>query len=346
MVLTSEEFWFSHREEKWHVEKETFSWTREKQVWDWDSCTIGLVRTTSDNKLKIVVRSKTESYSEYMGEKNVTLRFMLGFDVTKVSEPQSEPYVARKYKPEKKEGPKERWVFQLDDDHWIWQWAPKEGDLHSSPVYRLFERVRDEISSPSLTGHNIFEVDVESQGDKYIPVIYQPAVDALKNFVREIHCAELPSTQDEYQEIEVSIIFNNEQLRDHAIANEFYERFRLFFWGRTLDIETFRILVPKEINDKKFVFKLIYSDDAQLNVDDKHGDPPIAPKRRIKYFFVNQNHPVVFVNTSNHAMAEHDTNDRLWKWEYIPWAADAPIKLGNKTRKKINREFKPIWKFW
>ena len=344
--MSSYEFWFSHVEEKWSVDKGKFSWTGEKQVWDFDSCTIGLARTLKENKLRVLVRSKYDRLSEYMGGKSVRLRYMLGFDVTRVSEPDSEPYTARKNDPEKREGPKERWVFQLDDDYWIWQWAQEGGDIRSSAIHRLFERLRDEISNPSLTSHNIFEVDVESKDGALIPVIYQPAVDALKNFVRELHCAELPSRPDGAREVEVSIMFNNEQLREHAIANELYERFRLWFWGRTIDIETFKILIPKDIGDNSYVFELIYSGDAQLNVDGKHGDPPIAPERRIKYYLVNNNHPVVFVNTSNHAMAEHDTNHRLWKWEYIPWVENAPIRLGSKTRKEIDKEFKPLWRFW
>ena len=67
----------------------------------------------------------------------------------------------------------------------------------------------------------------------------------------------------------------------------------------------------------------------EMNADSIHGDetPPPAPKHPIKYYFVNHQHPVVFINTSNHAMAEYDTNDRIWKWEYIPWLNDAPVKL-------------------
>jgi len=61
----------------------------------------------------------------------------------------------------------------------------------------------------------------------------------------------------------------------------------------------------------------------------------------VEYFFMNGNHPVVFVNTANHALAGHDTNRRIWKWEYIPWLnGSAPIIFGNKTREEINSEFK------
>jgi len=337
--------WFSHREEIYKVKNGKFSWTGEKRVWDWDSCTFGLVRTRK-GKLRVVVRSETETFSTYMGNTDVTLRFMLGFDITDVSEPETESYTARKYKLEKAEGPKERWVFRLDDDYWVWQWAEEEADLSSSPVYRLYERIRDERANRLLTSHNIFEAEMETEEGEIIPVLYQPAVDGLKNFVREVHCAEIKPRESAFQEIQVSIIFENEQLREHAFLNAFYEKLRLLRYGRTFDLETINILVPRKGDEKKFVFKSIYSDDAELNVDDKHGDPPIAPERRIKYYFVDHSRPIVFVNTSNHAMAEHDTNERLWKWEYIPGVENAPIKLGSKTRKEIDRQYKPFWKIW
>jgi hypothetical protein len=43
-------------------------------------------------------------------------------------------------------------------------------------------------------------------------------------------------------------------------------------------------------------------------------------------------------------MAEHDTNHRLWKWEYVPWVKNAPIKLGDETREEIENQFRPILK--
>ncbi len=78
-----------------------------------------------------------------------------------------------------------------------------------------------------------------------------------------------------------------------------------------------------------------------MNADSIHGDQTLpVPEHSIKYYFANRNHPVVFINTSNHAMAEHDANDRIWKWEYIPWLDDAPIKLGSMTRREIEQSLK------
>jgi len=124
--------------------------------------------------------------------------------------------------------------------------------------------------------------------------------------------------------------------------NSIYEIIRRVIYGRILDLESFKILVAKDFANDRFVFEGIYSNSEEMNADSIHGDkaPPPAPKHSIKYYFMDRNHPVVFVNTSNHAMAEHDTNDRIWKWEYIPCLTDAPIKLGSMTRKEIEQRFK------
>jgi len=350
--MLAQEVWFSHRENKYEIKKrlfsrkKKFSWTDKKEIWDWDYCTVGLARTL-DNRLIVVVRSKTNKNSNYMGNKPVELRYMLGFEVTSVSKPKTELYTARKYKPDKKEGPWERNVFHLkgaasEDDYWIWDWAQEGGDINSSNICRLYQLISQEIMSPSKKSDNIFDVELESPPDKPIPIIYQPAVDSLKNFVREVHCAQ-SEIADGSIEFEVSIVFNNEELRKHAyggIVNTIYERFRQFYHGRVLDVETLKFRVRKDVSDNKFIFENIYSDDHQLDHDSIHGDPPDAPERSIKYYFISHNNPVVFVNTSNHAMAEHDTNHRIWKWEYVPWMKNAPIKLGNKTRKEIEEAFK------
>ena len=350
--MSAEEVWFSHRENKYEIKnkyfsrKKKFSWTDKEEIWDWDYCTVGLARTLN-NKLIVVVRSKTNKNSQYMGNKPVELRYMLGFEVTDVSEPTTELYTARKNNPEKKEGPRERQVFHLKgaapgNDYWIWNWTQEGEDISSSNIYRLYQVISQEIVSPSKNSDNIFDVELERPPDKLIPIIYQPAVDSLKNFVREVHCAQ-SETADGFTEVEVSIIFNNEELRKHAyggILNTIYERFRRFYHGRVLDVETMKFRTRKDVSDNKFIFENIYSDNYQLEHDSIHGDPPNAPEHSIKYYFINHNNPVVFINTSNHAMAEHDTNHRIWKWEYVPWMKNAPIKLGNKTRKEIEKAFK------
>ncbi|VVB93440.1 Uncharacterised protein [uncultured archaeon] len=517
--MREEEVWFSHREKKWVVKDGKFSWTDTKEIWDWDNCTVDFAKTLKD-ELVVVVRSKTDANSTYLGKylfnwndvpgkednlitsfkadpdinwishasiiktengrtiqifteeksaqitlgennetailkidgilkqelqvkkengdlkiysgKPVELRFMLGFEACKISEPIVECYTARKNIPEKKEGPKKRWVFRIEDDYWIWAWAKEGIDIKSSDVYELYKLINERITSPS-DGNNIFKVELEDEDNRHlfdwddipgnrdnklielirdhipellptarikktdnttiditdgknraslklndektraimtvndvvtddfnvknenarlkifenriIPVIYQPSVDTLGNFLREVHCAKRIQGNDGPVEVEVTLIFNNEQLRKHSLVDKIYEKIRWLRYGRTRDIESFTIIVRNDAKENAFVFEDIYSDYHRLEDDTIHGDRPPAPERRIKYYFNSYNHPIVFVNTSNHAMAGHDSNHDIWKWEYIPWVKNAPVKLGSKTRDEINGEFKPIIKF-
>ena len=48
---------------------------------------------------------------------------------------------------------------------------------------------------------------------------------------------------------------------------------------------------------------------------------------------------MVFVNTSNHAMAEHDANHELWKWEYVPGLMD----YLNRWMKDLSIQYFRAW---
>jgi len=340
--MVSNPVWFTVKEKKWQVGYfGKFSWTGKEEFWDSDNCTVSFARTLS-GKCMIVVRSNKTILSSFMG-KEVMLRYMLGFEISgKPSEPKTEMYTARNNIPNRKEGPKNRWVFQLDDKHWIWDWAQEGVDITNSKIFSLYHEIVNELDNPSKNPTNIFDVQVNEEDERVIPVIYQPSVDALKNFVREVHCAKGPANSDGSYEIEVSILFNNERLRQYGILNSFYALIRRLIYGRVMDLESFKILINKDQGSDRFTFEGIYSYNQEMNADSIHGDktPPPAPQHPIKYYFENRNHPIIFVNTSNHAMAEQDTNNRIWKWEYVPWLIDAPIKLGSKTRKEIEQSIR------
>jgi hypothetical protein len=350
------DLFFSYRERRWKVKKSyeswghwesKFFWTGEVETWDYfkPPCNISLVRA-SDEKLKIIIRRKKPQFSTFRG-KIVEIRSMIGFDLTKIYKPWKDVYRARENEEEGKvEGPKERFVFQFNDNCWIWEWVKEGEKLESSNVYKLYELIYNEISFPSKKSDNIFDVDdvkdiiSETENEhalKIIPIIYQPAVDSMKNFVRIIDCA-LSKTVEGYLEIEVSLIFNNEQLRKHYFLDHVYKIFRYYRYGRILDIETFRIRFTDD--DKgKFIFHNIYSEKYGLEYDSIHGDSGNSvPERDIKYYFNTEKHPVIFINTSNHAMAEHDSNHNIWKWEYVPWLDDTPVKLEEKNRTLIEDE--------
>lgn len=339
--MISDIVWFTVKEQRWKIGLfGKFFWTGKEQLWDSDNCTISIARTLK-NKCLIVVRSSQTKYNDFM-QKDVVLRYMLGFEISAIpSKPQTETYIARNNIPQRREPSKNRWVLQLDDKHWIWEWAQKDKDITNSTIYRIYNEIIDEFTHPSIPKDNILKAQVDISSE-VVPVIYQPSADALKNFIREVHCAKSPPNPDNSYTMEVSILFNNEQLRQHGILNSLYECIRRLIYGRVMDIESFKIHIAKNPQDNHFVFEGIYSNNHELNADNIHGDkaPPPPPKRFIKYYFMNKNHPVVFINTSNHAMAEHDTNNRLWKWEYIPGLSEAPLKLGVLSRKELEESNK------
>lgn len=345
--LPQYKIWYSVREKIWDTRSGKFRWKGESQVWDWDKCTVGLARS-SDDTLKLIVRSSNLKHSGYMG-KEVNLRYMMGFDVTDIKEPVKDTYIARNYSndPQEQIGPKERWVLELNDEHWIWQWADAGNNSEISVIHEIYQKIRNELENQQLNGDNIFDASIDDLSDEIIPVIYQPAVDSLRNFVRDVYIHKNNLT-DEGQEVEITLLFENEELRRHSfggIVNRAYEIFRRLRHGRTLDIETFKLHIPKNGAEMVFTFENIYSNNHGLAEDSIHGDRPQAPRRNVKYYLGNPSHPVVFINTSNHAMAEFDCNHEMWKWEYIPWLKDSPVKLGDMSRKDIEKTFKPLLKF-
>lgn len=391
--------WFSHLEKEFQVVdiglKKLFQWkeTEPPKMWDWDNCTVSRAKVLSDGKVRIVIRSKTNRNSDYMGRIPVELRYMLGIDIASISEPYSKPYDLASSKRQKlpvsaKKISHKRWVCKLDEKYWIWQWAKEGIDIKSSQVYHLYEDIKgfleeaqsmkssnsDHITSGSNS--RIFKVylDERVEVDDIVPVIYQPAIDSLKNFLREVHCVKLVG-HDSSVDVEVSLLFNNEELRRHKFLNRIYSKIRLILYGRTQDVETFKIHLIKNKDDKSqkgmtddnmmneedtrrenkeinkinkrnsnnyFVFEGIYSGQYNIEYDTIHLDKPPPPKRTIEYYFLDHYHPIVFINTANHAMSEHDNNHDIWKWEYIPWVKKAPIKLGLKSRKDIELRFTPF----
>ena len=386
-------FWFSHKEKKYEVQSTSFDtlfrWKDEEEpvMWDWDNCRIGVAKELDEvGKIRLVIRSQTNRNSTYLGNKPVQLRYMMGIDVSKdgLLEPpwEQENYQVtseREHLQKLDIKPRNRWVFNLDKQYWIWEWARKDMTIQSSKTYSLYRKLKERFESPSQLPHdNIFRSEIRpSNTASIIPVIYQPAVDSLKNFLREVYCVETKNS-DGSCDVEVSLLFNNEELRNFALGGLLdyaYKEFRRQKYGRIFDIESFKIHLSKEAvadienhrsngsikeedvqregtsnnndytyddnGDSYFIFQGIYSDKHDLKYDTIHGDKEIT-HRPIKYYFNNRKHPIVFINTSNHAMAEYDNNHQIWKWEYVPWVRKAPIKFEKKSRKELDSEYNKL----
>lgn len=360
--MNSEEVWFSHRENIFQIKEGSIEWTEEKKIWNWDRCTISLVKSPK-KKLRVVVRSNANrNQTSFKVNRPMTLRFMLGIDIDTVHPPKSEsPNFKKNSENVSQEwtGPGDRWVLQLDDDYWIWEFKEDGSDITSSNVYKIYQEILENLSgTPPADFDQIFDLQPKSLRDKMvidhlqsppghvkeriIPVIYQPAVDGLKNYLREVHCAE-KDYDGAISEVEVTLVFNNEELRKHRLLDIPYRELRRMMYNRDSDVESFKIRIDrKNMRNNRFIFKNIHSiidgKNHDLNEDSIHGDPD-GKGTAISYYFIDYHHPVVFVNTSNHAMAEHDANQKLWKWEYVPGLMDSPVMLGSKTREEIDAEF-------
>lgn len=372
--MISEEVWFSHREKIFRIVDGRIDWTDEKKIWNWDHCTVTVVKTppsqekSSQKRLRVVVRSNANrNHANVKVNRPMTLRFMLGFDISKVHHIHSESTHPGEPDEDGEEwsDPRERWIFQLDENYWIWDWKEEGTDVTSSNVYKIREEICRLLSDPDqASSSQIFNLKPRSLNDKMvldylktptdenkkpiIPLIYQPAVDGLKNFLREIHCVQ-KDLDEAWSEVEVTLIFNNEQLRNHFRLDFAYRLIRHLQYNRSTDVETFKIRINRmDPSQNCFIFENIYSDSNGLNEDSIHGDPPEDGEvvHTISYYFVDYNHPVVFINTSNHAMAEHDANHVLWKWEYVPGVPDSPLRLGTKSREDIDAEYNRHKRFY
>ncbi len=343
--------WFSHRGAEYDVRdtgcKKIVEFKDVEKTFDWDNCSFQVTRSPLKN-LRVFIRGHQYRYSDYK-KKIVRPTFLLTIDINSISTPTEDKY---QIGPERKDLKSlhfrkySRYVFQLDNSYWIWEWKKSYGDIKQSKVYAIYEQIKsylDNLSQFERENPNTILATFPHVDKEMVPVIYQPAIDQLKNFVREIHCR-TSSNDDKHGFIEVSIMFNNEELRRHKILNKFYEKFRVFFYGRSIDIETFRVyLTPTEDKLGHFTFEKIYSGDSGIVEDSVHGDSePPTPNRKISNYFIDRFHPVVFINTSNHAMAEKDNNNTLWKWEYQRFDEKSPVIFGTKSRKEIESHFTPI----
>jgi hypothetical protein len=354
MLAASDQLlWFTHVTTEYEVRggsRKEFVWMTDspKIKLDWDNCTLDVAGLLSDGSARFVIRSSTNRNSDYMGDIPVKLRYMLALhvDPATISEPRIErnysladskrrrlPYSVRTM-------PHDRWVFDLGRNAQLWEWTRQDADLKSSRVQMVHDSIQRFINYPERQENNTIRVAADRL-DEIIPVTYQPAVDSLDNFLRETHCHK--TMDGDAADVEVSLMFNNEQLRKFKYADGIYRWFRKLFYGRQIDIETFRIHFVRDRTDENyFVFQSIYSGDHDLEYDTIHLDKEYQ-KRQIEYYFMDYFHPVVFVNTSNHAMAGHDNNPELWKWEYLSWVEKAPVVLGKKSRSELDRQFKSFF---
>lgn len=318
---------FSYKQEEYDELTEGarryLDWNNEIKIWRYDDCKVTVIGM-ANQRVRIVLRRNISGKSRFMKSK-YSVNLMMGFIATKSNEPKKN---------------KGKWEIKFDveqsaDSHHRDLNDVKIWSENEKSIWDLYEEIIKKTGKPP-TDSTIFSSDVE-ENNMMVPIIYQPRIDAWENFLREIHVNE--QSKDKF---EITLVFQDEQLRKHVIVDMLYRIIRLFKYKRTVDIENFYI--HKSQKDY-FTFPGIYSDKCSLFDDSTHFDKPEdgpVEKRDVKYYFKNKNHPIVFVNTSNHALAPQDNNHDMWKWEYIPWSKKIPIKLGKKSREEVEKNQKWI----
>src|SRR5690242_9196495 len=120
--------WFSHKEYRYDAElrnnQHVFDWSNTSEIWDWDNCTVSSTKGP-DDKIRVIIRSSHEVYSKYM-QKSIELKYVLGFDVSNIREPKTDDYAEPPEDNSKNKvygTPKPRWVLELDEHYWIWEWV-------------------------------------------------------------------------------------------------------------------------------------------------------------------------------------------------------------------------------
>ena len=309
-------FYFSYEQEVYDEVKNSkryyLSWRNQERTWHYSNCSVKVIGM-SDNRARIIIRRRKSGYSKFMNS-DFDVNLMMGFVAQNVE------------KREEENGLKNVLVFEIEQSN-----DKFHRDLKNVKLWSDYEHETDDLYNTILQqqnneqASNIIEADYLERNNSMVPVIYQPKIDAWKNFLREINVHK-NETNDSF---EITLTFQDEILRKHGILDGIYRYIRMLRYKRTVDIESFTF------KDGQFFFEDIYSGDSNLFEDTIHNQQEIAAK----YYFQDSNHPVIFVNTSNHALAPHDNNHDLWKWEYVPWSNNIPIKLGNKTREKVEQKY-------
>src|SRR5215204_5754182 len=127
-VINKINFWFSQKVLKYHVIAKSLKFSDKEVIIDWDHCIVNIVGKKS-GKTRIVLRSSSETVSDYIGrttQETIEVRYMIGIDISAVSDPFIEDYKVNKDKvrknlPNEFENNIKRAVFSLDDKYWLWE---------------------------------------------------------------------------------------------------------------------------------------------------------------------------------------------------------------------------------
>ncbi len=209
--------WFSHIGNEYEVSavgnKKIVEFRSTEKIFDWDNCSIQITRSPL-KQLRIFIRGQAHRYSDYH-KMIVKPIFFLSIDIDSITPPTEDEYqigMERKDLKSLHSRHFRRYVFALDGRYWIWEWKKDYADIKQSKVYLIYKKILenlDNLIQKKVENENLIVAAFPHTDNDLIPAIYQPAIDQLKNFVREIHCSKI-SDDNKPIFIEVSIMFNNE----------------------------------------------------------------------------------------------------------------------------------------
>lgn len=335
--------WFSY----------TGSSRKDLKPWHWNNCKISFDKNSDDTIRFMIKRTKNifldnntklrwDKKNRHQGSKlnKYTLHYLIHFDVKVSLLPNEvgEEIIEEQLFGKKGIGDKrDCWVLYLDGQHKIWLWKDVNNQAKNI-MTKILDSIKLEAAKIKENRRHTSTVDTQKEQVKLIsnilPVIYHPARDLsgehVRNYIQEIHLAQ----SKDNNKLLVTIVYNDERLRENAWLDRIYRIFRKLRYGRTFDVESFSIVLEDGF-PAKFDFPDIYSGDNKLEKDSVHCNKCAT---MIEHYFSNNRYePVVFINTSNHAMAGIDNNSNKWKIEYRLWEEQCPVYMGTDTRCEIEK---------
>jgi hypothetical protein len=99
-----------------------------------------------------------------MGDKPIRLRFMLGIDISHLSDIHIEFYQlsksAKNLPKSIAKQPHKRYLFQLDDRYCIWEWAKNGTDIKSTNIYKLYNQILSFIKETDIVLSNHYKATI------------------------------------------------------------------------------------------------------------------------------------------------------------------------------------------
>ena len=168
-------FYFSYRQEIYDEVRESkryyLAWKNQERVWTYRNC-FATVIGMDNNKVRVVMRRKKSGHSKFM-QSDFEINLMMGIVVLNVQKGS--------------DGNKTILVFDVEQSNDNVHRDLKDVQIwsdHEHEIEDLYNEITQKMNNEQDT--KIIESDYAERNNSFVPVIYQPRIDAWKNFLREI----------------------------------------------------------------------------------------------------------------------------------------------------------------